>query len=218
MNDVEFLSQLPLGDQLQVRQSVNLLIDEFSGVFDAETVEHFTVDSFQRLAEHTTVRNFLGVLSERFARERLSAMASTSDPGDGRPGILFLCVHNAGRSQMAAGWLRQLAGSRVRVYTGGSEPASELNPVVVEAMSEVGIDISAEFPKPWTDEIVRSVDAVISMGCGDVCPVYPGKRYVDWELADPAGQDLGTVRVIRDELRQRIEALLATLEIETNEQ
>ena len=129
------------------------------------------------------------------------------------PEVLFLCVHNAGRSQMAAGWMRQLAGDRVVVYSGGSEPASEINVAVVEAMEEVGIDIRAEFPKPWTDEVVRAVDVVITMGCGDACPLYPGKRYEDWELDDPQGRTTESVRPIRDEIRTRVEALLASLTV-----
>jgi protein-tyrosine-phosphatase len=112
---------------------------------------------------------------------------------------------------MAAGWLRHLGGDRVVVWSGGSEPASEVNSVAVEAMREVGIDITGEFPKPWTDEIVRAADVVITMGCGDACPVHPGKRYEDWELDDPAGQGIGSVRSIRDEIRQRVEVLLASL-------
>ena len=131
------------------------------------------------------------------------------------PGVLFLCVHNAGRSQMAAGWLRHLAGDTVVVWSGGSEPGSEINPAAVAAMAEVGIDITDEFPKPWTDEIVRAADVVITMGCGDACPLYPGKRYEDWELDDPAGKDLESVRPIRDEIRVRVEALMASLGIET---
>ena len=128
------------------------------------------------------------------------------------PAVLFLCVHNAGRSQMAAGWLRHLARGRVTVYSGGSEPASEINPAAIAAMAEVGIDITEEFPKPWTDEVVRTADVVVTMGCGDACPFYPGKRYEDWELADPAGQDVAAVRPIRDEIRARVEALLGSLE------
>ena len=127
------------------------------------------------------------------------------------PGVLFLCVHNAGRSQMAAGWLRHLAGDGVMVWTGGSEPASQINPAAIDAMAEVGIDITAEFPKPWTDEVVRAADVVITMGCGDACPLYPGKRYEDWELTDPAGHDVEAVRPIRDEIRGRVEALLESL-------
>ena len=127
------------------------------------------------------------------------------------PSVLFLCVHNAGRSQMAAGWLRHLGGDRVSVYSGGSEPASQVNPAAVEAMAEVGIDIRGEFPQPWTEEIVRAADVVVTMGCGDACPLYPGKRYEDWELADPAGRNVATVRVIRDEIRARVEQLMASL-------
>ena len=131
--------------------------------------------------------------------------------GTSNPGVLFLCVHNAGRSQMAAGWLRHLAGDRVTVWSGGSEPASQINPAAIAVMAEVGIDITAEFPKPWTDEIVRAADVVVTMGCGDACPLYPGKRYEDWELDDPAGQDVDAVRPIRDEIRGRVEALISSL-------
>jgi arsenate reductase len=130
-----------------------------------------------------------------------------------KPGVLFLCVHNAGRSQMAAGWLRSLAGDRVTVHSGGSEPASALNPVVVAAMAEVGIDVSGELPKPWTDEALRAVDVVVTMGCGDACPVYPGKRYVEWELEDPAGKGIETVRGIRDAIRSEVEALMTDLNV-----
>lgn len=132
-----------------------------------------------------------------------------------KPGVLFLCVHNAGRSQMAAGWVRHLAGDRLAVWSGGSEPAAELNPVAVEAMAEVGIDISRELPKPWTDEIIRRVEVVVTMGCGDACPYYPGTRYEDWQLPDPAGRDLATVRTIRDEIRRRAESLIASLDVPT---
>ncbi len=131
-----------------------------------------------------------------------------------RPAVLFLCVHNAGRSQMAAGWMRHLAGDRVEVYSGGSEPASEVNPVAVEAMAEVGIDISGETPRRWSDQAVRAADVVVTMGCGDACPVYPGKRYVDWELEDPAGKTLEEVRPIRDEIEHRVRGLLADLGVE----
>ena len=112
---------------------------------------------------------------------------------------------------MAAGWLRHLAGDGVMVWSGGSEPASQINPAAIDAMAEVGIDITAEFPKPWTDEVVRAADVVITMGCGDACPLYPGKRYEDWELTDPAGRDVEAVRPIRDEIRGRVEALLESL-------
>ncbi len=128
-----------------------------------------------------------------------------------KPSVLFVCVHNAGRSQMAAGWLRHLAGDRVTVWSGGSEPASEVNPAAIEAMAEVGIDIRSEFPKPWTDEIVRAADVVVTMGCGDACPIFPGKRYENWELPDPAGQTVDAVRPIRDQIEQRVRGLLSEL-------
>ena len=127
--------------------------------------------------------------------------------------MLFLCVHNAGRSQMALGWFNHLAGDRAVAWSGGSEPGTEINPAAVAAMAEVGIDITAEFPKPWTEEIVQAADVVITMGCGDACPLYPGKRYEDWELDDPAGHDLHAVRPIRDEIRTRVETLLASLQV-----
>jgi arsenate reductase (thioredoxin) len=127
------------------------------------------------------------------------------------PEVLFVCVHNAGRSQMAAGLLQRKAGDSVRVISAGSEPADELNPAVVEAMEEVGIDISAERPKELEDGMVRTSDVVITMGCGDACPIYPGKRYEDWELEDPAGKDLETVRGIRDRIEMRVDALLGEL-------
>jgi protein-tyrosine-phosphatase len=130
---------------------------------------------------------------------------------DGVPDVLFVCVHNAGRSQMAAALLERKAEGRVRVLSAGSEPADELNPVVVEAMGELGIDISAERPKKLEDGMVRTSDVVITMGCGDACPIYPGKRYEDWELEDPSGKDLETVRGIRDEIESRVDALLGEL-------
>ena len=124
------------------------------------------------------------------------------------PEVLFVCVHNAGRSQMAAALLDRRAEGRVHVRSAGSEPSDRLNPAVVEAMAELGLDISREFPKPLTDEVVRAADVVITMGCGDACPLYPGKRYLDWELEDPAGKSLATVRRIRDEIEKRVDALL----------
>jgi arsenate reductase (thioredoxin) len=130
---------------------------------------------------------------------------------DDQPEVLFVCVHNAGRSQIAAGLLQRKAGDRIRVVSAGSEPADQLNPAVVAAMDEIGIDISAERPKKLEDGMVRESDVVITMGCGDACPIYPGKRYEDWELEDPAGKDLETVRGIRDEIETRIDALIGEL-------
>ena len=132
-----------------------------------------------------------------------------------KPSVLFVCVHNAGRSQMAAGWVRNLAQDRVDVYSGGSNPGKQLNAAAVEVMREVGIDISNEFPKPLVTEIVQAADAVITMGCGDACPIFPGKRYEDWALDDPAGLGVEAVRPIRDEIRRRVVELVNDLGIET---
>jgi protein-tyrosine-phosphatase len=134
---------------------------------------------------------------------------------DGLPAVLFLCVHNAGRSQMALAWFNHLSGDRAVAWSGGSEPGNEVNPAAIVAMAEIGIDITGEYPKPWTDEIVKAADVVITMGCGDACPLYPGKRYEDWELEDPAGQDLAAVRAIRDKIGTRVRTLLESLGVAT---
>lgn len=208
------IDDLTLEQQHLVRKVVGHVEPRFAGVFGRETVERFVVDSLALLAPTAKVTTFLPVLAERFAIDRLSALARVEQPGTATtPAILFLCVHNAGRSQMAAGWARHLGGDRVTVYSGGSEPATEVNPAAVAAMAEVGIDITEEFPKPWTDEVVRAADVVVTMGCGDACPLYPGTRYEDWELADPAGQDVEAVRPIRDDVRARVEAQLASLAV-----
>jgi arsenate reductase len=128
-----------------------------------------------------------------------------------KPVVLFVCVHNAGRSQMAAGFLQHLAGDHVEVLSAGSQPADQVNPVAVAAMAEVGVDIAAERPKVLTDDSVQQADVVITMGCGDECPFYPGKRYEDWDLDDPAGQGIDAVRPIRDDIRTRVEGLIASL-------
>ena len=206
------LRDLPLDQQHLVHTVVPHLEPQFAGTYGTETNERFVVDSLEQLLPTAKVTTFLPVLAEKFTKDRLRALGRVdgSLPST-TPGVLFLCVHNAGRSQMAAGWLRHLAGDAVVVWSGGSEPESEINAAAVESMAEVGIDITGEFPKPWTDEIVRAADVVITMGCGDACPLYPGKRYEDWELDDPAGQDVASVRPIRDEIRVRVEALMASL-------
>jgi len=137
---------------------------------------------------------------------------------DPRPVVLFLCVHNAGRSQMALGWFDQLAGGRAVARSGGSEPADQINPVAVQAMADVGIDIARELPKPWTDDMVRAADVVVTMGCGDACPFVPGKRYEDWELDDPAGRDLEAVLPIRDEIGRRVRHLLESLGVRVHDE
>lgn len=189
------------------------LAAEFRGVHAREAVERLMHDSLDRM---TTARynDFVPLLAERFARERLRASGRlTGAIASDRPTVLFLCVHNAGRSQMAAGWLAHLAGDRVEVLSGGSEPADSLNEAAVAAMAEVGIDIADSFPRPWTDEIVGVADVIVSMGCGDACPVLPGKRYLDWDLEDPAGRDVAAVRPIRDDIERRVRELMADLDV-----
>jgi arsenate reductase len=188
------------------------LAAEFAGVFSRETVAELLRDSFDRLEATAKVRTYLELFAEPFARERLATVAKSETPVSERvPEVLFVCVHNAGRSQMAAGLLDLRAKGSVHVRSAGSAPADSINPAVVEAMAEIGIDLAREFPKPLTDDVVRASDVVVTMGCGDACPIYPGKRYVDWELADPAGKSLDDVRAIRDEIDGRVQALLAEL-------
>jgi protein-tyrosine-phosphatase len=215
MSEPRSIADMPRDQQELIRSARARVSDEFSGTFGPETIERFIVDSFDQLAATAKVTRYLPLFTEKFARERLRALARMQGPASDSPAVLFLCVHNAGRSQMAAGWLRHLAGNQVVVWSGGSEPASSVNPSAIEAMAEVGIDIRAEFPKPWTDEIVRAADVVVTMGCGDACPLFPGKRYEDWALEDPAGLDVAAVRVIRDEIRAHVEVLIASLDIPT---
>jgi protein-tyrosine-phosphatase len=185
--------------------------DEFEGVFSTEAIERFLRESRHHF-EDAPVKDFVPVMVERFARERLRALGQADGSiAKEMPEVLFVCTHNAGRSQMAAGLLDHLAGGRVHVRSAGSEPADRINPAVVTAMEEVGVDVSKEFPKPLTDEVVRAADVVITMGCGDACPLYPGKRYLDWDLEDPAGKPVEEVRPIRDELDRRVRALLEEL-------
>jgi arsenate reductase (thioredoxin) len=182
---------------------------EFDNVFGKETIERFLHTSYDQFAERASIPNYLPLMAERFARQRLRALARVEGKhSDGLPTVLFLCVHNAGRSQMAMGFFQRLAGDAAVAWSGGSEPGIEINPAAVEVMREKGIDITDEFPKPWTDEIVRAADVVVTMGCGDACPIFPGKRYEEWTLDDPAGQDLDAVRPIRDDIERRVRRLL----------
>ena len=185
---------------------------QFDGRLNPETIDRLLSDSVKTLTGRATATTWIPLLAEHVARDRARALVRLeTDVADLNPSVLFLCTHNAGRSQMAAGWMRYLAGERIAVFSGGSLPADEVNGVAVEVMAEKGIDISGALPQPWNDEIVRAVDVVVSMGCSDVCPIYPGKRYVDWDLEDPAGQPLEVVRRIRDELEVRVQGLLAEL-------
>jgi arsenate reductase (thioredoxin) len=205
---------LSIDAQLALRTAATRLHDEFDGVYGTETIERFLYTSYDQFTAHSTVPRFLPLLAERFARQRLMALARLEGrQHDGRPVVLFLCVHNAGRSQMALGFLQHLAGDRAIGWSGGSEPGTEVNPEATAAMAERGIDISREFPKPWTDEVVRAADVVITMGCGDACPLFPGKRYEDWTLDDPAGKTIEEIRPIRDEIERRVRHLLDELHI-----
>jgi len=197
--------------QHHVNQAAENLAHEFRGVFSEETIARYMGESLDLLG-NSRINVFVPVLAHRFARERLKALAQAEGTmTKEQPEVLFVCVHNAGRSQMAAGLVKLRSEGRIHVRSAGSAPGEEINPAVVEAMTELGVDMSEEFPKPLTDEVVRAADLVITMGCGDACPIYPGKRYEDWELDDPAGQDLETVRRIRDEIDARVQKLVAEL-------
>ena len=187
---------------------------DFSEMFGVETIERLLNSCYDELAERATVTNYLPLFAERFARQRLNALARVEGKiSDAKPTVLFLCTHNAGRSQMARGFFAHLAGERAVAWSGGSEPGNEINPAGVEAMAEVGIDITEEFPKPWTDEIVEAADIVVTMGCGDACPIYREKRYEEWTLPDPAGQSLDAVRPIRDDIEKHVRRLLGDLNV-----
>ena len=211
--DRELGVELTLEQRLLVRQAAQRLQKQFEGTFNAETIERYITDSQTKLSARARFATWLPILIERFTYDRLRALARLEAGTLDKPAVLFLCVHNAGRSQMAAGLMRHLAGDRVDVFSGGSDPGLETNAAVIASMAELGIDIANEYPKPWTDEIARAADVIVTMGCGDACPIYPGKRYEDWELSDPSDQPLEVVRGIRDDLARRVGALLASLEL-----
>ena len=194
------------------RIAVDLAV-RFAGVFSPETVAGFVDESYHLLAERASITRYLPSLTAQFAADRLSALALAEKPrGDAAPVVLFVCVQNAGRSQLAAAILRSLAGDRVRVFTAGSEPASSINSLVVSALDEVGVPVGAEYPKPLTDEVVRAADVVVTMGCGDACPVYPGRRYLDWDLPDPVSMTSGGIRELRADIEERVRELLRELD------
>jgi len=211
----EMLQETPrieMTDGILARISADLST-RFAGTFAAETVDRYVRESYALLAEQSRTTRYLPSLTSRFAADRLSALASEGIPPlDRTPEVLFVCVQNAGRSQMAAGVLRHLAGDRVNVRTAGSAPASAVRAVVVSALDEIGVPIGGEYPKPLTDEVVRAADIVVTMGCGDACPVYPGRLYLDWVLDDPVGLPLERVRDIRDDIESRVRNLLATID------
>ena len=186
--------------------TIDELSAQFHGVFSRGTVERFVNESCDRLGDRlVTGPNFLPLLVGRFARDRLLALAQA----EGRiektqPEVLFVCVHNAGRSQMAAALTHHLSEGWIAVRSAGSQPGEHIEPAVIDAMQELGIDVTGEFPKPLTDEVVRAADVVITMGCGDACPYIPGKRYLDWDLTDPKGLPVDQVRQIRDDIASKV--------------
>jgi protein-tyrosine-phosphatase len=184
---------------------------EFKGAFSEETIRRFLQESIASLRE-SQVTDYVPLFAYRFARERLTAAAQAAGSiPKTRPEVLFVCVHNAGRSQMAAALLDARGEGKIHVRSAGSAPSSSINKVVVDAMREVDLDLHEEYPKPMTDDVVRAADVVITMGCGDACPIYPGKRYEDWDVEDPAGKDLATVRRIRDDITNRVDRLISDL-------
>jgi protein-tyrosine-phosphatase len=194
-----------------VEHAAEALQEEFAGIFSRETIARYIAESTDRLSE-SKINVFVPVLAHRFTRERLLALGQAEGSiVKHQPEVLFVCVHNAGRSQMAAGLLKLRSEGRINVRSAGSLPTDVINPAVIEAMEEVGVDMSEAFPKPLTDEVVRAADVVITMGCGDACPIYPGKKYEDWELDDPAGQGVDAVRTIRDEIDARVQHLIGEL-------
>ena len=203
--------QLDATSRATFARSIESLAEEFRGTYSLETIERFVDESIDRLSGARVV-DFIPLFVHRFSRERLRALAQAEGAIiKDVPEVLFVCVHNAGRSQMAAALLDHHAKGRVHVRSAGSAPADQINPAVAAAMDEWGIDLSKEFPKPLTDDFVRAADVVITMGCGDACPIYPGKRYLDWELDDPAGQPVEVVRRIRDDIDTRVQHLLTEL-------
>lgn len=196
-----------------LQRMIGDLADRFAGSFSRETIERYVLESYDLLAERARITRYLPSLTARFAADRLSALARATEPrpdGD-PPEVLFVCVQNAGRSQLASAILRHLAGDRVRVRTAGSAPAEAVRGSVVMALDEIGVPLGGEFPKPLTDEVVRAADVVVTMGCGDACPVYPGRRYLDWAVEDPVGRSATEVAAIRDDIDGRVRALLAEL-------
>ncbi len=195
-----------------LRRISNRLTAKFAGIFAAETVERYVFETYTAMARTAKVTAHLPATTEHFANDRLTALAKSKGAVASEvPEVLFVCVQNAGRSQMAAALLTVEAKGRIRVRSAGSLPAAQLDPAVVAAMSEMGLDLTKDYPKPLTDDVVRASDVVITMGCGDSCPIYPGKRYEDWELADPDGLPVAAVRIIRDEIHDRVKALAASL-------
>lgn len=210
-------TSLGLQDNTEVLHRISERLGErFAGIFAAETVERYVFESYTALARTAKITTYLPATTEHFTSDRLNALAKSKGAITSEvPEVLFVCVQNAGRSQMAAALLTVEAKGRIHVRSAGSLPAAELDPAVVAVMTEMGLDLSQNYPKPLTDDVVRASDVVITMGCGDSCPIYPGKRYEDWDLPDPADQPLETVREIRDQIHDRVKTLVDSLTKET---
>lgn len=201
--------------RVQIRRAATALRRRWRGKLTAETIERVLAESLDRIPANVETSGRLPVIVERFTEDRLRALARLESPRTERnPAVLFLCTHGALRSQIAAGFARDLGGGRIDVFSGGTAPASSLNHVVIAAMAEKGIDISRELPKPCADEVVRAADVVVVMGCGEACPVYRDKRYLDWELDDPANDSVAGIRPLRDEIERHVRGLLAELGVE----
>jgi arsenate reductase (thioredoxin) len=203
-------SGLNIDLHLALKAVIGRLEREFHGVFDIATIQRYLHTSHDQFAADSTITRFLR--AERFTRQQLQALARTEGHHTANtPGVVFLSTHNAGRSQMALGFFQHLAEDRAIAWSGGSEPADELNPGAIAAMHELGIDITGEFPKPWTNDTIHAADVVITMGCGDACPILPDKRYLDWDIDDPASLDIEDVHPIRNKIEQRVRELLDEL-------
>jgi len=205
---------MTIADHVALHSAAVNLGHEFHGIYGPETIERFLHESYKQLAVAGGVPTFLPLLAERFSRQRLHALARIEGHHrDRRPVVLFVCAHNAGRSQMALGFFTRLARDNAVACSGGSEPGPLLNPFAVAAMAERGINIRGAYPKPWTDEVVGAADVVITMGCGDACPVFAGIHYENWDVRDPADLDIQDVRRIRDDIERRVFRLLSDLKI-----
>lgn len=199
-------------DEARYERVISDLTYKFDGIFSPESITAAVLKARSELEPHSKIPDFLPILTEKFAREQLTAAAQA----EGRiakavPEILFVCVQNAGRSQMAAALAEYLAPGKVHVRTAGSKPADSINPDVITVLGERGIDLTEAYPKPLSDSVINAADVIITMGCGDACPIYPGKRYEDWQVPDPAGQSLEAIRDIRDDIQARVTALLRDL-------
>jgi protein-tyrosine-phosphatase len=188
------------------------LSSEYQGTFSQETVERYVLESHAALQRTARIQRYLVQLTEKFVKDRLLALAQAQNPElKTKPEVLFVCVQNSGRSQMAMAFLQEISEGKIGVRSAGSMPADQLSDKTMLAMQEVGIDMESQFPKPLTDDVVQAADVVITMGCGDACPIYPGKRYMDWNLPDPALLDMEGVRAVRDQIKNKVETLVNEL-------